>query len=50
MDNFVVHMKFYDFSVFFVGNEIARMVYWLTGWEAQGISVDLQLHTNGGGV
>lgn len=26
------------------------MVYWLTGWEAQGISVDLQLHTNGGSI
>lgn len=24
------------------------MTYWLTGWETQGISVDLTLHTNGG--
>lgn len=41
-------MRIRRIRIFFVDNEIADMTYWLTGWETQGISVDLTLHTNGG--
>lgn len=47
MSNRRLLMQILRIYIFFAYNEIARMVYWLTGWEAQGISVDLQLHTNG---